>query len=122
MLLGYLWACVLSYFQIIFIVNSSKYRTLYGENPLTAEPKPVLNEPPDVVKNHVERVKFYPFQQFKEAEKPAPMPQIEKSPAKRKDHPFGINQSERLRNDYIEMRRNYLNQASFGQGQNGFYY
>lgn len=125
MLLGYFWVCVVSYFQVIFIVNSSKYRRLYGENPLssapTTEAKPITNEPFTVTKP-VERVRFYPLQQFKDAEKPAPTPKIEQPKDKRNDHPFGINQSERLRNDYIEMRRNYLNQNSFGHGQTGFNY
>lgn len=42
MLLIYVWACVLAMFHIIFIVQSSNYRMLYGNDPLA--PYPLVND------------------------------------------------------------------------------
>lgn len=106
-LMGYLWACVVSLFQIIFIVNSKEYRALYGDNPLRMPPK-LLNKPPKTAK--IERVKFFPSPNFnKESDKLKLSPKIDKYDR----HPFGIAQSQRIQNEYNEIRRNYLSQSHY---------
>lgn len=106
----YFWACVLSLFQIIFIVNSSEYQTLYGENPLKAPTKSI---PISSKTAKVEKVKFFPSPNFnKGADKLKASPVIDKYD----QHPFAIGQSRRIQNEYNDMRRNYLNQSHFGHG------
>lgn len=113
--LGYLWACVVSLFHIIFIVKSKKYRSVYGDNPLQVALKPILNKSSRKAK--VERVKFYPSPNFnKEADKLKSSPKLSQSAA----GPYGMGQSRRIRNEYIEMRHNYLNKFNVGHGQNQY--
>lgn len=103
----YLWACVFSLFQIIFIVNSKEYRSLYGQNPLKSPPKQI-NKPQKTAK--IERVKFFPSPNFnKETEKLKSSPKIDKYDR----HPFAIAKSQRIQNEYNEMRRHYLNRSQY---------
>ena len=111
MILLYLWGCVVSLFHAIFIVKSAKYRAVFGDDPLISPPKSILSGSNRPAK--VERVKFYPSPNFdKEADKLKPTPPILDTPAGQ--HPFGIRESRRIKNDYIEVRRNYLNDMSVG--------
>lgn len=63
---------------------------------------------------NVERVKFYPSPKFDTDKTKAFM----KTADYHREY-SNLNQSLRLRNDYVEMRRNYLNQQTFdiGHGQ-----
>lgn len=113
----YSWFCVVSLYQIIFVVNSTGYRELYGDNPLKLIKKQMETKRTAIrIKG---RVKFnLPPQKIA---KPNPPPKIDKNrKEQRQTDPLFINQSLRQRNDYIEMRRNYLNQSSFdiSHGQN----
>lgn len=93
------------------MVKSSKYRSTYGENPLKPASKSVSNISSREVK--VERVKFFPSPNFnKYADKLKLSPKVNKPDM----HPFGVGQTRRIKNEYIEMRRNYLNELSFGHG------
>ncbi|XP_031635564.1 uncharacterized protein LOC116348645 [Contarinia nasturtii] len=109
LLLGYLWACVLSLFQVIFIVKSEKYRSVYGDDPL--HPLQAANAIKSMKNTKVERVKIFPSPNFKDTEK---LKSLTKS--NNCDHPFAISRSQRIRNEYMEMRRNYLNETSLGHG------
>lgn len=100
--LGYLWSCVVSLFQIINVVHSSGYRGLHGDNPL----KPASNKPTE----NVGKVKLHPSTKIhKDAGNSKPSANSDTNIP----YPGGFNQSLRLKNDYIEMRRNYLKQHSF---------
>lgn len=68
MLLIYIWSCVIALFQVITVINTDKYKNLYGSDPL-APWKPSLNPlrtlPPAAGQSaHVENVKFYPSPDF----------------------------------------------------------
>lgn len=106
--MGYLWSCVVSLFQIIFVVNSGGYRGIYGSNPLKPPPKPMRNKP-----SNVEKVKFF--------SSPTNVEKLKSSPESKNHRPYptGLNNSQRLKDDYLEMRRKYLKKSGFdiGHGQ-----
>lgn len=111
MVFGYLWACVVSLFQVIIVVNSPDYRTLYGDDPSKSQPKPLANK--RAKKAKVENVKFYPSQDFhKNTDQAKVMAKFNRYNNKS----FDAYQPQRVRNEYIEMRRNYLNQSDYGHG------
>lgn len=91
--LGYMWACVLSLFQIIFVVNSPKYRSLYGDDPIHANRNGIP------IKNSIKKVKFYPSPDFAHdaAQKQTNLIHL--------DH--ASNQTERARNEYNELKSNF---------------
>ncbi|XP_055309460.1 uncharacterized protein LOC129573187 [Sitodiplosis mosellana] len=100
----YLWGCVFSLFHAIFIVRTKSYRSVFGDDPLALPPKSILNKSNEKAK--VERVKFYPSPNFNtEADKLKPVVEVNKSVA----HPFGVRQSRRIKNDYV-------NELSVGHG------
>lgn len=111
----YLWFCVVSLYQIIFVVNSTSYREQYGDNPLKAIAKQIVTKR-TAIRNKL-RIKFN--LPPKNLAKPNPLPKTNKNQRKTKQKPKQairdpfVNQSLRQRNDYIEMRRNYLNQWNF---------
>lgn len=112
MVFGYLWACVVSLFQVIIVVNSSDYRTLYGDDPLKIPSKQAANERAKKVK--IENVKFYPSPDFhKNTDRAKVMAKLNRYTNKS----YGANQPQRVQNEYIEMRRKYLNQSDYGHGQ-----
>lgn len=111
MILGYLWACVVSLFQIIIVVNSPDYQTMYGVDPLKSPIKPAAKK--QMRRTTVEKVKFYPSPDFhKTSDRAKVIAQLNNY----SDRSIGANQSQRIQNDYIEMRRNYLNQANYDYG------
>lgn len=61
----YMWTCVISLYQIISIINTHNYKSLYGDDPLTDWP---YDEKPatlaDGKKMEVENVKFYSSSDF----------------------------------------------------------
>lgn len=106
-ILGYLWACAVSLFQIIIVVNSPDYQTMYGVDPL----KPAAKK--QTRRTTVEKVKFYPSPDFhKTTDRAKVMAKLNSY----NDRSLGANQSQRIQNDYIEVRRNYLNQANYDYG------
>lgn len=111
MFFAYLWACVLSLFQVIFIVRSEKYRSVYGNDPL--QPKPKSSAMKSTKKSKVERVKFFPSPNFNNDTDKL---KSSSKANKRDEHPFTISRSQRIQNEYVEMRRSYLDEPSVGHG------
>lgn len=60
----YMWTCVIALYQIISIISTTKYKSLYGDDPLTdwlSNEKTTLG---DGKKMEVENVKFYSRSDF----------------------------------------------------------
>lgn len=114
MILGYLWACVVSLFQIIIVVNSPDYQAMYGVDPLKSTIKPAAKK--QTRRITVEKVKFRPSPDFhRTTDRGTAIAKLDR-------YNDSVNQSQRIQNDYIEMQRNYLNQANYdyGHGINSF--
>lgn len=108
---GYLWFCVVSLFQIIFVVNSSDYRARFGKNPLKTRPNPSTQKPPPIEKS-AKKLRFSSSVELNDKSIHfEPAAKVKKW--QQQTQMLALNQSRRLRNDYIEMRHNYLNQPHF---------
>lgn len=109
--LTYMWACVVSLFQLISIVKSKKYRSLYGDNPLKSTHISTLINESSTRKSDV---KLFPLHNLNKNTQ-----QLQSSPNERNKyvkHPFSIGQTQRIRNKYMRMRRFYLNETTLGHG------
>lgn len=76
----YMWTCVIALYQIISIINTQNYKTLYGDDPLVdwnSNEKPALMEEK---KMEVENVKFFSSSDYSHY-----------SPIKKHEDKFNIN-------------------------------
>lgn len=60
----YMWSCVISLYQILSIVNTHNYKSLYGDDPLTEWTYNEKTALTDGKKMEVENVKFFPSSDF----------------------------------------------------------
>lgn len=54
-----MWSCVIALYQIISIINTANYKSLYGDDPLTEWPSNEKATMADEKKMGIENVKFY---------------------------------------------------------------
>lgn len=105
---GYLWACVFSLFQVIFVVKSAKYRAIYGNDPL----KPNANTMAVVKNNDVKRVKFFPSPDFDNdptiKQKKKIISEFNHSGPTDEAYTYSSGQTVRARNEYNDIRNTYL--------------
>lgn len=54
-----MWTCVIALYQIISIINTTNYKSLYGDDPLTEWPSNEKTTLADEKKMEIENVKFF---------------------------------------------------------------